>query len=279
MNLIYMYIAVAIIGLIIGSFLMVVIDRYPKILQQQWQAECREYLGLKSQAESMPFSLALPRSHCPHCKKPLKFYHNIPLFSYLWLRGKCASCKRHISLLYPGIELLSCILSILVVWAFGPTWQMLGCLLFTYVLITLAFIDLNHQILPDIITISILWIGLIFNTFHLFTSLGNAVWGAVVGYLILWLSAWIFLHLRHKQGMGHGDFKMIAMVGAWFGINVMFNTLLLAIVVGAILSIILLLGRRWSWQRPLPFGPFIAAAAWITMLTGPFIIQYLRMSN
>jgi leader peptidase (prepilin peptidase) / N-methyltransferase len=271
------YIFTALFGLAVGSFLNVVISRYPQILKQQWQNECRDYLGLEIDKEQTKLSLAFPGSHCPHCKTPIKFYHNIPLFSFIWLRGKCAYCKHPISFIYPIIELLSGVLSILVYWYFGPTWQMLAALFFTYVLITASLIDFNHQILPDLIILPTLWIGLMLNTINFFTPLPNAVWAASIGYLLPWLIAWLFLKIRGKQGMGHGDFKMLAMVGAWFGFYMMVNTLLFAVILGAIISLLLLLFKRVAWQRPVPFGPYLAIAAWISMLTGPFFVHWLQV--
>lgn len=271
------FVAVGLFGLIVGSFLSVVVSRYPKMLQQQWQTDCREFLGLPAEAIDEKISLALPRSHCRHCKNRLKFYHNIPLLSYLFLKGQCAFCQRPITALYPTIEALTCLLSLAVFWRFGLTWQMPAALLFTYALLSACFIDFQHQLLPDNITLSTLWLGLLLNAFALFTSLDHAVWAAAIGYSILWLSAWLFLHLRHKQGMGHGDFKMMAMVGAWLGLYGMLNTLLLAIVAGALLSVLLLAAKIAQWQRPIPFGPFIGIAAWITLMTHPFIIYWLRV--
>src|SRR3990167_2139661 len=271
------FIAVGLFGLLTGSFLSVVIARYPKMLQQQWQADCREFLGLTKESYGEKISLALPRSHCPHCKTQLKFYHNIPLGSYLFLRGKCAFCQRPIPTLYPIIEGLTCLMSLAIFWRFGLTWQMPMGLIFTYCLLTLCFIDFQHQLFPDTITLSTLWIGLLANTFTLFTPLHQSVWAAAMGYVILWLSAWLFLHIRHKQGMGHGDFKMMAMAGAWLGIYGMLNTLLLAVIVGAVLSLLLMAVKLIQWQRPIPFGPFIGLAAWITFITNPFVIHWLRV--
>lgn len=271
------YVLVAILGLVIGSFLNVVIARYPKMLQAQWQSECRDFLGLKEEQEATKFTLAGPRSHCPHCKTKIPFYHNIPIFSYLWLRGKCAHCKRHISLVYPAVELLSCFASVIVLYHFGPSWEMLAALLFTYMLVALTFIDLEYQLLPDTLTLSTLWIGLMLNTWGMFTNMSDAIWSAVIGYLVLWISAWIFLHLRNKRGMGHGDFKMLAMVGAWFGINKMITALLIAVIAGTILSLIVLQMKRISWKQAIPFGPFIALGAWITMLAGPILVNWLRI--
>lgn len=269
------YFIIAIFGLVIGSFLTVVISRYPVMLQRQWQGECRDFLNLPVEKEKQPISLAYPNSQCPHCKTQIKFYHNIPLFGYLFLRGKCAECKRPIPKLYPMVELISAIASIIVLWHFGLTDEMLGALFFTYMLIALTFIDFKHQLLPDTMTLSTLWIGLLFNTIPLYTPLQNAVWGTVIGYLLLWLATWIFLKLRHKQGMGHGDFKMTAMVGAWLGFEGMLNSIILAVVLGAIFSSLLLLFKRASFAKPVPFGPYIAICAWISLLCGPFIINWI----
>lgn len=276
---ILIYLFIAIFGLIIGSFLSVVITRYPEMLHQQWQTECREFLSLKTETPQDKISLALPPSHCPQCKMKLKFYHNIPLFSYLGLGGKCAYCKRPVSLLYPVIELLTSLLTVITLWHFGLTWLGFAAVLFTYLMIVLCFIDLRHQLLPDTITLGTLWIGLIFNCFSLFTSLHSAVLAVVIGYLLLWMTAWLFSLIRHKQGMGHGDFKMLAAVGAWLGLFNMLHTLLLAVFMGILISVLLITLKRVTWHRPIPFGPFIALAAWITLLTGPFIISWLQVTS
>lgn len=269
------YIIVTIFGLVIGSFLTVVVARYPVILQRQWQTECREYLNLPHEKQTKNISLATPNSHCPYCKTSIKIHHNIPLLSYFLLRGKCATCKRPIPKLYPLIELITAIMSIAVLWRFGLTDEMLGALFFTYVLIALSFIDFNHHLLPDTLTLSTLWIGLLFNTIPLYTTLANAVWAAVIGYLFLWICAWIFQKIRHKQGMGHGDFKMIAMVGAWLGLEAMLNTLILATILGALCNLILILSKKVSWERPTPFGPYIALSAWLSLLFGSFILFWM----
>lgn len=271
-------IIVAICGMIVGSFLMVVITRYPAILKQQWRIECRDFLALPPEEDSTKLSIASPRSHCPHCSNPIKAYDNIPIFSYLLLRGKCRQCKRPINLLYPFVELLTAVLSIIVVRHFGLSWQMFGALLFTYLLITLALIDLHHQILPDTLTLSALWIGLIANSFNFITHLNDAVWASIIGYSFLWMLAWIFLKLRKKQGMGHGDFKMLAMIGAWLGFYSMVNSLLLAILISVVSGTIFIFYRQEDWSKAIPFGPFLAIGAWISLLWGHFLINFLQIT-
>lgn len=273
-----LYILVTLVGLVVGSFLTVVIVRYPSQLTQQWRAECCEFLGLPETEKQKPISIFRPRSHCPACKAPVRAYHNIPVIGYLLLRGKCASCKQGVGLFYPVVELLTMMLSILVVWRYGLSWQMLAALLFTWSLIVLTFIDLQHQLLPDVITLSMLWIGLMINSFSLFATLNDVLWSSVIGYSALWLLAWVFLKLRNKQGMGHGDFKMLAMIGAWVGFYSMVNTLLLAIFISVLSSIFLLLYKKSSWNRAMPFGPFLAAGAWVSLLWGSFVIDLLQVS-
>lgn len=266
---------IGIMGLIIGSFLALVITRYPAILQQQWQNDCREYLGLALETHTTErLSLLTPRSHCPHCKTAIPAYYLIPVLSFIMLRGKCHACRRPIRLLYPCVELLTSIASMMIIFHFGITWTGGAGLLLTYLLIALTGIDLKHQLLPDTMTLSGMWMGLLANSYGLFTSLTDAVWATVAGYLAFWILAWIFLQLRKKNGMGHGDFKMVAMAGAWLGCAGMFNTILIAIVSSLLVTCSAILLKRTTWNQPIPFGPFLAIGIWITLLCGNMFIPY-----
>ena len=273
-----------IIGLIIGSFLNVVIVRYPKMLQRDWEKECRAFLNLPQtdsshQIAHSDISLALPRSHCPHCQHPLKLRHNIPLLSFIFLGGRCQYCRQRISRRYPIIEASMALLTLAAVWRFGwqPDFsaQAIFAVLFIALIITLCGIDLEHQLLPDIMTLGGLWLGLCMNSFNVFTPLFEALWSAVLGYGFLWLTSWIFLKIRQKQGMGHGDFKMLAMTGAWLGSLNTLNTLLFAVLFGCLISLILLALRKAEWQRPIPFGPFLGAGALASLFLGPFMLNWL----
>lgn len=271
-----------IIGLIIGSFLNVVIVRYPKMLQRDWEKECRAFLNLPqsespNRTDHQNISLALPRSHCPHCQHPLKFRHNIPLLSFIFLGGRCQYCRQTISRRYPIIEVSMALLTLAAVWRFG--WQpgfsaqAIFAVLLIALIITLCAIDLEHQLLPDIMTLGGLWLGLCINSVNVFTPLFEALWSAVLGYSFLWLISWIFLKIRQKQGMGHGDFKMLAMTGAWLGGLNTLNTLLFAVLFGCLISVILLALRKAEWQRPIPFGPFLGAGALASLFFGPFMLK------
>ncbi len=271
-------IIMVILGLIVGNFLTAIITRYPLMLKQQWHNDCRDFLGMTPEKKSDKLTLITPKSHCLHCKNLLKWRHTIPLIGYILLSGKCAHCKRPIQLFYPLVELLSAIASVIVARKFGLSWPMVAALIFSYLIILLAFIDLHHQLLPDPLTIGTLWLGLMLNSFGFFTHLSDALWSSVVGYSFLWLLAWVFLTLRKKQGMGHGDFKMLAMVGAWLGFYSMVNTLVLAIIVSTLFSIVLVFCKQANWNKAMPFGPSLAIGAWISLLWGDFVIQLLQVS-
>ncbi len=263
-----------IVGLIIGSFLNVVIARYPIMLESQWRRDCQNYLNLPM--ESQPsFNLWFPRSRCPRCKTPLKARHNIPILSYLWLKGRCAFCNEKIHPIYPGVEALTALLTVWVVWHYSLTRPLIPALFLTWVLIALTFIDWRKQILPDALTLTTLWIGLFLSLFYVFVSPHQAVSGAIVGYGLLWIAAGLFKLIRKKEGMGHGDFKMLGMLGAWFGVKMVLNILLMAILIALVTSIVLILMKKITAKRPIPFGPFIAIAGWVSMMTGPELLQWL----
>jgi leader peptidase (prepilin peptidase) / N-methyltransferase len=261
----------SIIGLIIGSFLNVIISRYPEMLRRSWRAECREFLDLPPEPLSPTLNLALPRSQCPHCRHYLRFWHNIPLVSYLLLRGRCGFCRQRISIQYPIVELLTALLTLAVFLQFGWQLKTLALWLLSWSLIVLAAIDWKNQILPDTITLSLLWIGLILNIYLVFTPLGDAVWGAVTGYILLAVVAWAFKLIRKKPGMGHGDFKMLAMLGAWVGTLAMLQILLIAVLLSLVVTLVLLAFKKVHRDQPLPFGPWLALSGWVMVMYGPYI--------
>jgi leader peptidase (prepilin peptidase)/N-methyltransferase len=261
----------AMLGLVVGSFLNVVIYRLPVMLEREWKAECATLLASDEPAGAETtdkFNLVAPNSHCPACKRPVRAWENIPVLSYLLLGGKCAGCSAPISMRYPAIELLSGVLSLAIAWQLGPGILTVFALLLTWCLISLSFIDIDHQLLPDNITLPLLWLGLIINSIGGFVPLSDAVWGAIGGYLVLWLVYWGFKLLTGKEGMGYGDFKLLAALGAWMGWQSLPAIIILSSLVGAVIGtgMICLQGRDKS--IPIPFGPYLAAAGWIYLLAG-----------
>jgi len=266
------------LGMIVGSFLNVVVYRLPKMLLRDWQNQAREVLGLPVEAQPVPFNLMLPRSRCPHCGHAIRSWENIPVLSYLFLGGKCSNCKAHISLRYPLVELSAGLISALVVWHFGLNWQAAAMLLLSWGLLAMSLIDADHQLLPDILVLPLLWLGLLLNSQGLFVPLPDALWGAALGYLSLWSIYWLFKLITGKEGMGYGDFKLLAMLGAWGGWQVLPMTVLLSSLVGAILGTICLRLRRQDSNTSLPFGPYLALAGWLALLFGEQITaQYLEL--
>lgn len=261
---------VSILGLLVGSFLNVVIYRLPLMMERDWKAQCDE-LNNQPPEEASPFTLSVPRSRCPHCEHAITALENIPVISYLLLGGKCKQCKAPISKRYPLIEALTGLLSGIVAWHFGFDWACLGALLLTWSLIALTFIDLDHQLLPDSITLPLLWLGIIFNLFTTYTDLTSSVIGAIAGYLSLWLVFHGFKLITGKEGMGYGDFKLLAALGAWFGWMLLPSIILLSSFVGAIVGISLILFRQHQRNVPIPFGPYLAAAGWIALIWGDTI--------
>ena len=257
-----------VLGLLVGSFINVLAWRLPKMLEQDWQAQARELLGLPAPAKGPVYNLMLPRSHCPHCQHPLRAWENIPLLSYLALRGKCSQCKTAISLRYPLTELTSAVLSGVVAWHYGLSPQAGWMLLLTWSLLGICLIDLKHQIVPDVLVLPLLWLGLLLNTFDIFTSLTLAVWGAALGYLSLWSIFWLFKLLTGKDGMGYGDFKLLALFGAWGGMAILPLTIVLSSLLGAMVGLVLLALRRAQTSTPIPFAPYLAIAGWIALLWG-----------
>lgn len=266
---------VFIFGAIIGSFLNVVIYRYPVMLECEWKKECLAHLNLPIPEKTSTFNICLPNSHCYHCKKSLPIWCNIPILSYLFLRGKCHYCHASISLQYFLVEILTPILSIIVILKFGFTLPALAALILTWGLITASMIDFNHQFLPDPITYALLWLGLLISTRHVFVSSTSAIAGALVGYLFLWSIAKLYILLRDKEGMGLGDCKMLAMIGAWVGIMSLLNVLLLSSFLALIVSIALVVSKKIKGSNPIPFGPYIAIAGWSTLIYGDQLIQWM----
>ncbi len=269
--------SVALLGLLVGSFLNVVIYRLPVMMQREWRAQALEYLECPPEPVRERFNLLLPNSRCPHCDHQIRSWENIPLVSWLALRGKCSSCRAPISSRYPLVELACGLLSGYVAWHFGFTWQAGAMLLLTWGLLAMSMIDVDHQLLPDVLVLPLLWLGLILNNFGFFVSLESALWGAVAGYLSLWSVYWLFKLVTGKEGMGYGDFKLLAMLGAWGGWQVLPLTILLSSVVGAVLGSILLRVQRADSSTPIPFGPYLAIAGWIALLWGDWITEsYLQ---
>jgi leader peptidase (prepilin peptidase)/N-methyltransferase len=264
---------VLLFGLLVGSFLNVVIHRLPIMMKHGWQRECDAYLGREITSQER-YNLVVPASHCPACKTEVKPWQNIPLLSYVLLRGRCQHCHAPISMRYPLVELLTSLLFALLAWHFGWSVQLAGYLALTAVLITLAFIDADTQLLPDDLTLPLLWGGLLFNLWTGTVALDDAVLGAVAGYLSLWLVYWLFRLLTGKEGMGYGDFKLLAAFGAWLGWSMLPLIILLSSLVGAIVGVVMILLARLGRGQPLPFGPYLAAAGWIALLWGKDIVSW-----
>ena len=272
--------AALLLGLLIGSFLNVVVYRLPVMMQREWQAEAKAILLLPADTSTSAFNLLLPNSQCPHCSHEIKPWENIPVISYLFLRGKCSSCKAPISMRYPLVELTCGLLSAFIAWHFGFTWQAGAMLLLTWGLLAMSLIDVDHQLLPDSLVLPLLWLGLITNSFGVFTSLEDALWGAIAGYLSLWSVYWLFKLVTGKEGMGYGDFKLLAMLGAWGGWQVLPLTILLSSLVGAVLGLIMLRLRNAEASTPIPFGPYLAIAGWIALIWGEQITSsYLQIAG
>lgn len=262
------------LGLMVGSFLNVVIHRLPLMMQREWEAQCAELRG-----ETLPvqerFNIAVPRSRCPKCAHPISALENIPVISWLILRGRCRGCQMPISPRYPLIEALCGVLSAYAGWTFGFTWLTLGALLFLWAMIALTFIDFDTQLLPDDITLPLLWLGLILNTGGAYTDLKSSVIGAAMGYLTLWSVYWGFKLATGKEGMGYGDFKLLAAIGAWFGWQMLPMTILISSIVGAIVGVSLIVFARHGRSTPIPFGPYLATAGVIALFWGRPISQMI----
>lgn len=280
------FVCTLILGLLVGSFLNVVIYRLPKMMERDWQQQCREFLTNDGDIASLrandskqePFNLMVPVSRCPHCGHRIKPWENIPVVSYLFLRGKCSNCKAKISIRYPIIELVTGALSVAVIYYVGVNWSGLAALVFTWSLIALTMIDVDTFLLPDDITLPLLWLGLIVNSFNAFTDLPSALWGAIAGYLALWSVYKLFKLVTGKEGMGYGDFKLLAALGAWMGWQMLPQIILLSSLVGAVIGISMIVIRGRDKNIPIPFGPYLAIAGWIAFVWGDTINQsYLKL--
>jgi leader peptidase (prepilin peptidase)/N-methyltransferase len=263
---------VFLLGLLVGSFLNVVIHRLPKMMDAEWHAQCAELRG--EQAPATPrFNLWQPRSACPCCGHQISALENVPLLSWLWLRGRCSSCKTPISARYPLVEVLTALLSAAVAWKWGPTGQTAAALLLVWTLVALAFIDLDTTLLPDSLTLPLLWLGLLTNLNGHFASLPDAVMGAAAGYLVLWSVYWLFKLVTGKEGMGYGDFKLLAAIGAWLGWQLLPVTLLLSSVVGALVGVAMIVLVKHDRRVPIPFGPYLAGGGLVALFFGADLTQ------
>ena len=273
---VYFTAACLLLGLAVGSFLNVVIHRLPQMLEREWLAQCAELSG-QAPSQQEPLSLARPRSRCPKCGHMISALENIPIASWLVLRGRCRACRATISPRYPLVEAATGLLSAYVGWHFGYTLAAAGALLFAWAMIALSFIDIDTQLLPDDITLPLLWAGLTFNLGGNFTDLRSAVIGAIAGYLALWAIYWGFKLATGKEGMGYGDFKLLAAIGAWLGWQMLPLTILLSSFVGAVIGIALIIATRRGREVPIPFGPYLAAAGVLALFWGqPLTRAYLQ---
>lgn len=274
---IILYNFVFIISLCVGSFINVAIYRIPKMLFFSWFVQCYDFLNLQPKFNKIPkleLNLFVPRSHCPICKHQIALINNIPIISYCLLKGKCRNCHQKISIRYPLTELITALSSLIVSYKFGLNIETIFGLLVTWILILQAGIDFQEYIIPDEITLPILWLGLIINIFSVFVNLKDAIIGAVIGYLIFWLIFWIFKLITGKDGIGYGDFKLMAMLGAWFGYQILPIVVFVASLLGSIVGGILILLKKHNKNSPIPFGPYLAIAGWISMLWGNTINQW-----
>ena len=274
-NLYYSFIFI--LGLVVGSFLNVVIYRLPRIMFMQWKDECCDFLELNTNS-STPFNLSFPASTCPICGHKIRAWENIPVVSYLFLKGKCSQCKTPISIRYPFIELISGLISLSIAIQFGTSITTLTLLIFSWMLIALFFIDFDKQLLPDDITLPLLWLGILVNSFAIFTDLHSSVFGAILGYLSLWSVYHLFRLITGKEGMGHGDFKLLAALGAWCGFQSLPLIIILSSLAGCLYGLFLFLFKRNSFGEPFPFGPFLVVAGWLSLIYGNNLNQvYLSL--
>ncbi len=262
--------AAAVIGLCVGSFLNVVIHRLPRMMERGWAVQCAELAGREPEPGPR-YNLVVPRSACPACGHRITALENVPVVSWLALRGRCSACRAAISPRYPAVELLAGALALMAIWQFGPTWKGIAACGFLWTLIALAFIDADTQLLPDDLTLPLMWAGLAANLFGLFVPLASAVIGTIAGYLALWTLYWLFKLIRGKEGMGYGDFKLLAALGAWLGWPMLPQIVLVSSVLGAVggIAMILLMGRDRA--VPIPYGPWLAAAGAVALFVGPAI--------
>jgi len=268
------YATVLFLGLSFGSFLNVVAYRLPMMMERDWKLECHEFLELdppEFEDKLLSLNLSTPASACPNCGHKIRFWENIPVLSYILLKAKCSSCSTNISIQYPIVELLTGFASLVVAYTFGPSLQTIAGLIFTWVLIALTLIDLKKQLLPDDITLPLLWGGILLSFYDVFSNLNDSVIGAIAGYLILWSVYQLFKLLTKKEGMGFGDFKLLAALGAWLGYSYLPQIILVSSVVGSIVGITMIVVGKNEQQQPIPFGPYLAAAGWIALIWGETI--------
>jgi len=271
---------ITILGLVVGSFLNVVIHRVPKMLQNDWQRDCCDLLELDNKDSAGTYNLLKPDSHCPKCKSPIKPWQNIPIVSYLFLQGRCQQCKDPISIRYPIVELCTGLLCGYIAYLYGYSEQTVAALFLTWALVSLTMIDVDHQLLPDNITLPLLWLGILINSQGVFTDLSSSVFGAMAGYGILWSVFWLFKILTGKEGMGYGDFKLLAALGAWMGWQALPLIIIMSSLVGAVIGIAGILIQGRDKNVPIPFGPYLAIAGWIALIWGDTITQqYLQFAG
>ena len=271
--------ATLVLGLCLGSFINVVAYRLPRMMDREWKRECRTILELPAAADETPLSLLTPASRCPSCNAAIKPWHNIPVFGWLWLRGRCASCQARIAVQYPLVEAATGLLSAACAWRFGWGPQLLPALLLTWSLVALAVIDLNTQLLPDSITLPLLWLGLLLSLAPVFAPVRSSIIGAAAGYLTLWCVYHLFRLVTGKEGMGYGDFKLLAALGAWLGWKMILPIVLGASVIGAIIGIAMKMSSSLREGRYVPFGPFLAGAGLVVVFAGPErVLGWLRWS-
>jgi leader peptidase (prepilin peptidase)/N-methyltransferase len=261
-----------VVSLMVGRFLNVVIYRLPIMMERSWKQEFNSYFNSDTeQVEQQTFNLIKPDSTCPKCQHKIRAWENIPLFSWLWLRGKCSGCDNPISIRYPLVELTTAVLSLIVAWHFGFGLQAIAGVFLTWCLVAMTFIDLDKMLLPDQITLPLLWLGLLLGIGNIYVNSVDAIIGAAAGYLSLWSVYWLFKLATGKEGMGYGDFKLLAALGAWLGWQYLPIVILLSSFVGAIIGITYLSLTKKDQQQPIPFGPYLAIAGWITFLYGDWI--------
>ena len=264
------------VGLFVGSFLNVVVYRLPLMMEKNWRSECREFLELESEdtTEQKPFNLMVPRSSCPSCGEMISAWRNIPVISWVLLRGKCGNCKNPISAQYPIVELLTAFMSLAIAMKFGASLQTVFALLFTWSLISLALIDFHTTLLPDTITLPLMWLGLVISLSPVFVDAHHAIIGAAAGYMSLWLVFQTFKLITGKEGMGFGDFKLLAAMGAWLGWMKLPLIILLSSLTGAVIGIMLMVAFKHKRDKPIPFGPYLAIAGWIALMWGDQLVAF-----
>jgi leader peptidase (prepilin peptidase) / N-methyltransferase len=280
MNLLLFYTLIFVFSLCIGSFISMVSYRLPKMLYLNWFLDSYTFLNLQPKIGRLPdvrFNLFFPRSHCPNCKNQIAVTDNIPIVSYFLLKGKCRNCQQKISIRYPIIEFLTGLFSLLVAYKFQFQPKFIFTLMLTWVLILESVIDFEEYIIPDELSLSFLWFGLIINHFNVFTNLSDAIIGAIFGYVSFWSIYWLFKLFTGKEGLGYGDFKLLAMLGAWFGYQKLLLIILISSAIGSLINGTLILLKKHNKDFPIPFGPYLGIAGWLVMLFGDFCIKWYLM--